>query len=607
MHISMKKTKKNTEIDDPRADQQHENRVIAELMARMSELLKGMVPSALLFPIALVAIMWGHVGHVQLLLWALVDMGCSVDRYLVIERYLRLRPPTDKARRWANRLTVNVLCAGVTWGIGGMLFFVEGSLPHQVLLITIFLGVGGGSITILFMSFWPLTVYAFAVPAIVLAAIRIALEGTVPYQMVAAFMLTYLVGMVVAVKRAHQINMDAINLKFENLDLIEQLKEQKEIAEQASVAKSKFLAAASHDLRQPLHALGLFASALDERIRFPEVRVLVGNINQSVAALEQLFNALLDVSRLDAGVIQPKRRHFKVKELIERLQPEYAAQARQRGLQFHSEGDDITVYSDPTLLETMLRNLIGNALRFTPSGSVTVGWHSDGTQVSLDVRDTGIGISEAESALIFQEFLQLHNPERDRSKGLGLGLAIVKRLSALLHSTISVQSTPGKGSVFTLALPQGDSAQISTAHTAEIQQLENDTALQVLVIDDERAIRDAMTTLLQNWGHQVIAVASLDEAMQQLQTAPDAIIADYRLRDARTGIEAIRTLRHNWNDSIPTLIITGDTAPERLREAQDSGYSFMHKPVNAAKLRAFLRTANRTADVPEQGSEPQRS
>jgi signal transduction histidine kinase/ActR/RegA family two-component response regulator len=580
-----------------------DDRIVAELIKRMSLLLKSVVLSVLILPIAIGVVLWGKVNHVQLITWAMIETGWTIHRYLLARRYLHLDPPVSEARRWARRYTVNVFGSGLTWGIGGMLFFVDGSMPHQMLIIAIIIGIAGGSL--FNTSFWPQTMYAYATPAVGLTALRVAMEDSLPHQTMAGIMIFYLFMLYQMVNQGHRINVDAINLKFENLDLIEQLKEQKEIAEQANVAKSKFLAAASHDLRQPLHALGLFASALDERIRFPDVRVLVNNINQSVSALEGLFNALLDISRLDAGIIQPKLVHFKVRDLIERLQPEYAAQARQKGLQLHTEGEDVAVYSDPTLVETMLRNLIGNALRFTQSGSVAVSWHSDGTQVRIDVRDTGIGISETESEHIFQEFLQLHNPERDRSKGLGLGLAIVKRLSALLHSTITVQSTPGKGSLFKLTLPLGDTARISTERTAEMQQLESDPAMHVLVIDDELAIRDAMTTLLQNWGHQVTAVSSLDEAQQALQQAPDAIIADYRLREARTGIEAIRTLHQTWGSDIPTLIITGDTAPERLREAQDSGYSFMHKPVNAAKLRAFLRTANRTTNAPERGSERQ--
>jgi signal transduction histidine kinase/CheY-like chemotaxis protein len=573
------------------------DRVVAELMYRMSLIFK-MVLTTTFLPVGLVVIFWGYVNHTYLLIWALVDITLTVDRYWISRRYLKSRPPEAQARRWAWRYTISALASGITLGVAGMLFFVDGSLPHQVLLIAILLGVGGGSITIFNMSYWPPIMYVWAIPAFCMTATRVAMEGSLPYQVLSGFLLFYLVMLNLMVKRAHEINVEAINLRFENLDLIEQLKVQKEIAEQANVAKSKFLAAASHDLRQPLHALGLFASALDERIKFPEVRVLVENINRSVAALEELFNALLDISRLDAGIIQPDLQHFRLKELAEKLNAEFAAQAQHKGLNFQIDGPDVTVYCDPTLLDTMLQNLISNGMRFTNKGEVKVVWHVDGSKVVIEIHDTGIGIPEEDRELIFQEFLQLNNPERDRTKGLGLGLAIVRRLAGLLQCTITVQSTVGNGSIFRLAIPLGDTALITDDRASLVQQLENEPAMLVLVIDDELAVRESMTALLGNWGHEVVAVGSLTEAMQVIKRAPDAIIADYRLRESHTGIEAIQHIHEVWGSDIPSLIVTGDTAPERLREAQDSGFAFMHKPVNAAKMRAFLRSAGRQSSLP---------
>ncbi len=567
---------------------------MAELIYRLS-LITEMVLATTIVPVGMAVIFWGYVNHVYLLIWALADIALTVDRYFLARRHLQLKPPEDQARRWARRHTVSALASGISYGMAGMLFFVEGSIPHQVLLIVILFGVGGGNVAIFNMSFWPPIMRAFAIPALGLTAIRVAMEGSLPYQVLSGFLLLYLAILHEQVKRANQIHVDAINLRFENVELIEQLQKQKEIAEQANVAKSKFLAAASHDLRQPLHALGLFASALDERIKFPEVRVLVNNINRSVAALEELFNALLDISRLDAGIIQPKLQHFRLNEMAERLNAEFAAQARQKGLGFQLDGPDATVYCDPTLLENMLRNLIGNAIRFTRSGEVKVVWHCEGPQVLIEVRDTGIGIPEEDREHIFQEFLQLNNPERDRTKGLGLGLAIVRRLAGLLQITITLQSTEGSGSIFRLAVPLGDTALISDERATLLQQLENEPAMLVLVIDDELAVREAMTALLGNWGHEVVVVGSLAEALQATERAPDAIIADYRLREEHTGIEAIQKIHAAWGSDIPALIVTGDTAPERLREAQASGFAFMHKPVNAAKLRAFLRSAKRKA------------
>jgi CheY-like chemotaxis protein/two-component sensor histidine kinase len=387
-------------------------------------------------------------------------------------------------------------------------------------------------------------------------------------------------------------------LRFENLDLIKMLQTQKEIAESASVAKSKFLAAASHDLRQPLHALSLFSSALSERIKYPEVRAIVDNIELSVAALEDLFNALLDISRLDAGIILPKLQHFRIKGLAERLIAEFATQAQRKGLNFQIDGPDAIAYTDPTLLETMLRNLISNAIRFTAHGSVKVVWMIEGAQLLIEVLDTGIGIPVEDREKIFIEFSQLDNTERDRNKGMGLGLAIVKRLAILLQCTIHLQSSVGFGSVFRLSIPKGDNSLIVNDSRSLKQLIENEPRLLVLVIDDEVPIREAMTALLGNWGHDVVAAGSLANALQVIKRTPDAIIADYRLREGETGIEAIHRIHEIWGSDIPSLIVTGDTAPELLLEAQSSGIAFMHKPVYPAKLRAFLRSVSRHSRSP---------
>lgn len=573
------------------------DRVNAELINRLSTFLVDSVLLTMILPIAMVAFFWAHVNHVYLLLWALADIVFIVDRYWISRRYQQLKPPADQSQRWSRRFSLSGAGSGLTWGVGGMLFFVEGSMPHQVLLLVIVMGIAAGSICIYAMSYVPQMLLAYAVPVIGMTAARVAMEGSMPYLAMSAIMLFYLVMIVRTVKDGHVFIVDSINLSFENVDLIEQLKEQKDIAERANVAKSKFLAAASHDLRQPLHALGLFASALNERIKYPDVRGLVENINQSVAALEGLFNALLDISRLDAGVILPKVQHFRIGALMERLSSEFTSQAQRKGLSMQFEGADTAVHSDPALLETVLRNLISNAIRFTTSGNVKVAWKEHESRVLIEVRDTGIGIPAEETEAVFQEFAQLNNPERDRTKGLGLGLAIVRRLAGLLSFTVTLQSKVGDGSLFRLSLPLGDIEQVTDDQSTVIEQLEHEPTMRVLVLDDEASVREAMTTLLGEWGHVVVAVGSLTEATQVMQQPPDVIIADYRLREKHTGIEAIQHLHQLWGANIPSLIVTGDTAPERLREAQASGIAFMHKPVNAAKLRAFLRSVSRHGNL----------
>jgi CheY-like chemotaxis protein len=346
-------------------------------------------------------------------------------------------------------------------------------------------------------------------------------------------------------------------------------------------------------LRQPLHALGLFVAALSEPSARQDSPSIVRNINRSLAALEGLFNALLDISKLDAGIVKPEVRDVTLAPLLERLSAEYEGQARQKEVRWRYSSQDVVVRTDIVLLETVLRNLIGNAIRYTARGEVWLECVSEGEQVSIEVGDTGIGIPEAQHREVFREFFQLSNPERDRTKGLGLGLAIVARLTALLGHPLAMRSALGVGSVFRLTLAPGDAMIARAAEPATDTAMAEDSPLRVLVIEDELHVQEAMTALLRSWEHEVVVVATEDEALALSVPAPDVIIADYRLREDRTGIDAIRRMNDHWGRPIPALVITGDTAPERLRQAQHSGFAFLHKPVSPAKLRAFLRGVQR--------------
>ena len=403
----------------------------------------------------------------------------------------------------------------------------------------------------------------------------------------------YVGGLSFFARTIHRTIIESLNLRFENIDLVRELSEQRDEAERANVAKSKFLAAASHDLRQPLHALTLFTSALDDRIKYPEVRRIVDNIGASVRALEKLFNALLDISRLDAGVLQPEPRHFRLRDVMERLENEHAPDAQAKNLAFRCDSSDFVVRSDPALLERILRNFVSNAIRYTAKGEVRIACVGDRNHVRIEVRDTGIGIPKSHHRDIFNEFYQLGNPERDRTKGLGLGLAIVDRVARLLDHPIEIESTPGVGTCFSVTVPLGDGALIIPDIPAESTSASHDlTGICVVVVDDEISVREGMRILLEQWGCDVIVAGSEDEAVVAVREArrvPDVAIADYRLRDERTGVQAIERLRREVGSTVPALIVTGDTAPDRLREAQASGDPLVHKPVPPAVLRTFLR------------------
>jgi signal transduction histidine kinase len=374
------------------------------------------------------------------------------------------------------------------------------------------------------------------------------------------------------------------------LEATAKLAAQKDQAERANVAKSKFFAAASHDLRQPLHALVLFVGALKERIHSPELRTLVDHIEASVDAMEILFNSLLDISRLDAGVIEVHPEHFPVACLMERLKKQFVPQALEKGLMLRVHPCEWTIYSDPLLLERILLNLVTNAIRYTDRGGILVGCRRRGKNLLIQIWDNGQGIPEQQWETVFQEFVQLNNPERDRSKGLGLGLAIVSRLAKLLDSPLTLHSRPGRGSVFAIQVPLGSALLAEKARQQSVQTGTLGIGLAV-VIDDEDTILRAMEELFDSWKIDLVASKTPAEAMKVLDETglkPDVVISDYRLPGDTNGLKVVEAFRSRYGTDLPAIILTGDTAPETIQTLNQAGLAVLHKPLRPARLRSLL-------------------
>ncbi len=371
------------------------------------------------------------------------------------------------------------------------------------------------------------------------------------------------------------------------------LEEARKLAEQANVAKTRFLAAASHDLRQPIHALGLFFAELSDRVHSPETESLITQIDDSITAINSMLNALLDVSKLDAGVVKPNIVSFKLTDLFIRLESEFTSIALENHNQLHIRRTEMTVRSDPAMVELMLRNLISNALRYTENGCVLVAARPRGKNVEIQVVDNGPGIPEDQLDEVFIEFHQVGNPARDRRQGLGLGLAIVKRQASLLKHELNLVSNLGRGCCFSIKLPMVHVVQAEPKSKVR----EHFTAspldeCSVLVLDDDHDVLEGMRGLLTRWGCQVTTASTSTEAFGQIdvdQNKPDLLIVDYRLTDNVSGIEVAKELQNSKAVPVPVLIITGDTGPERLREADASGYPLLHKPVQPAKLRSTIQ------------------
>lgn len=388
-----------------------------------------------------------------------------------------------------------------------------------------------------------------------------------------------------------------LELEQRVLDATSELRAQKAAAEAAVMARSRFLAAASHDLRQPMHALTLLIEALKEKIR-PQAGdplKLVEHIEASAHAMESLLNALLDISKLDAGVVTARLECFSVGPMFERLGRQYGPVAAEKGLDLRVHPSHVTVYTDQVLLERILGNLISNAIRYTDSGRVILGVRRvQPDWARFEVLDSGKGVPEAFRERIFEEYFQLENPERGRDKGLGLGLAIVHRLAKLLGSSIELRSTLGRGSAFCIRavrceLPPG---RIEESEPNLLAAPPSGTRVPLVAfIDDDLSILEAMTTVFEQWGIDLAAdvdARQIKKDLLELGRKPDAILSDYRLRNGRTGIEAIAELRAAFGPNIPAALITGDTASTTMQAIDTSGLPVLHKPLKPATLRAYL-------------------
>lgn len=360
-------------------------------------------------------------------------------------------------------------------------------------------------------------------------------------------------------------------------------------AERANEAKSRFLAAASHDLRQPMHALGLFVDLLAQKPHAPDTAHLVRRIGQSVEALGSLLDSLLDISRLDAGALKPELRVFALQSLFDRIETDFRAETEAKGLRLRLRPTHLWVRSDATLLERVLRNLLNNAVRYTERGTIMLGARRRGDRLRIEVRDSGMGIPAASQQLIFQEFVQLGNPERNRDKGLGLGLAIVQRLGRLLEHPIGVSSRDGRGSVFWIEVP------LAVPAPAEVVVDVNRGGIEgraIVLIDDDQLVLASMAALLESWDCRVFAAESCDKLERLLAAqavAPDLIICDHQLQDGANGIDVVDRLRRKHGANVPAVLISGDTDAGVWKLASQRGFPLLHKPVRPAKLRAALR------------------
>lgn len=522
------------------------------------------------------------------LLWLLVAMlSLSVLR-LADRRAFQTAVLQDQADPdyWEKRAVVGALAVGILWGISFLSIFTPERYDLVLFVICFYAGLissGSAAHAARLSSF-----LAFVIPTSIPLIYQVFHAGGTLYVAMGIAFVVFIIANIVVAATYSRIIHDSIQLRFENDTLIKNLGLEKKRAEQAVITKDRFLAAASHDLRQPLHAQGLYLDALESHVQTDGLKHLQA-LYRTNHSLTELFNSLLDVSRLNAGIVEVRPSHINLTSIIDRLFEEYQSQAKEKGLELNYYCQPFVVFTDPLLVQRIVGNLISNALRYTQQGQVTITCHLKGEYVELVIEDTGIGIPASEQAHIFDEYYQLANPERDRSKGLGLGLAIVKKLCLLLQMPLTCLSEVGQGSRFSIQLPLGEAQQVQERKVIHLDTLLK--GLYVLVIDDDQEILSSMQALLSAWGCASWVAESAEQGihlLKQAQVSPHLIIADYRLRENNTGAAAIRQVRDYYKVELPALLITGDTSEERLREANQSGLYLLHKPVSPARLRVAI-------------------
>jgi signal transduction histidine kinase/ActR/RegA family two-component response regulator len=572
-------------------------RILREVLALSFRSTGRAVGHGAFFSAMTIALMWEAFPHAFLLSWLAAYYGLLLVRARLAAAFLARDPGGEALRRWSAASAAALGATGIAWGaLGAAAIAVAPETPLYALWIVFLVGLFAVLQTHS-SSAHPASFHAFVVAGMTpIVAASIALPS--PHYWVRLLAEAGFLALTIRVGRAgNRYVAESIGMRFENLELLREataqkdaLARQKDELDRANAAKTRFLAAASHDLRQPMQALALLVEGLRERTADPSTRRIVESISSSVAALSALLNEILDISRFDAGTVRPVRRAFPLSRVLERLRADSSQAAAQRGLSLRIRPCEAVVDTDEVILYRILANFVDNALRYTTRGGVLVGCRRRVEGVSIQVWDTGCGVPADQLDAIFLEFHQVGNPHRDREQGLGLGLAIVERAARVLGHRLDVRSRPGRGSMFSITVPHGDAARVEAPEGAAREPLEG---CAVLVVEDDRQIRDAMTLLLEQWKCRVATAASeaeVDGALARLGVAPDMVIADYRLPEGRTGLHAIAQVRAR-HPRVAAAITTGDVSAAALLEMQAANLPILHKPLRPARLRALLGAA----------------
>ena len=508
-------------------------------------------------------------------------------------RWLLLhRKPENHVKFWYWLLLLISVVYGALWGVAGVLFLSPASEIHMVFIIVILLSLSVASIA---LTYPVIAVHhVFILLSLTPMVIKLFALGGDVFLALGMLCILFLVLHSVVSIRLSGVLEDALLLRFENDELLEELIASERQALRSSEAKSDLLTEASHDLRQPLHALTLFVSSLLGRLSDEKNRSIVYSMRQSIDSLTQQFNSLLDLSRIEADKVDVSMQGFAVNSALVNVVEQFREAANEKLIPFHYVPCKEIVRTDPSLLERMVRNLLMNALNHAGEGKIALGCRRRGEHIVIQVCDSGRGIAEEDQEIIFQDFFQLGDRDGVASdaRGMGMGLTIVKRLADLLGHKVMLQSTYGKGSCFSIQLEKAiQSDEVTRTLTLEPEDSEKVLAdITVLIVDDDEMVLRATGEMIGSWGCHVLTANSVQAVQQYIETGeiPDVLVTDLYLKRGETGLD-VADIIHRLNSDVPVIIISGETKLKRLKPARDAGYPLLVKPIKPAQIRNALQ------------------
>lgn len=521
---------------------------------------------------------------------------CSIRglHHLKLRNFKSLNRPLE---HWEYEFILFAALSGCFWTASGILFLDSNNSIQSIVVVSAMLGVLSGAVPAL--TSHPRVFHTFVLTTWFPCALYQIVFGDFFTSVIAGVGTAYTAIIIGFCNSQRRIIDDALVLRYENIELLEELRIQKQLADDANQAKSRFLAAASHDLRQPIHAIRLFSDSLSLRIKDELNKPIMEMLSASIDTLSGLFGSLLDISKLDAQTITPESHPVNVTDVVNSLFLEFDAHAKEKGLKFRNRCQpQLYVNTDAVLLERILRNLLWNAIKYTDQGGILIGARKRQDILRIEVWDSGCGIPAEELPMIFEEFHQVHAPGDGAREGIGLGLSIVSRLSELLEYRVWLRSEFGRGSVFFLEMPlmsKSDIALLSDTFNKSknaADDFENDTDLaevNVLVVDDDEHILAGMTELLKGWSCNITTANSASSSMKALEEfTPDIILTDFHLQNSPPGTRVIELARKKLGYDIPGIIVTGDTSAEHLQFPRGFCSEILHKPIDTRELKSSM-------------------